>query len=71
MVDSCCLIVVSLNILLGSPFCFSNNVHKVFCFLEMSEKSVKFVTVLIKCILIIIAIFYHSEKKKRNRLYLC
>lgn len=42
MVDSCCLIVVSLNILLGSPFCFPNNVHEVFCFLEMSEKSITF-----------------------------
>lgn len=50
MVDSCCLIVVSLNILLGSPFCFPIMYIKCFCFLEMSEKSVKFVTVLIKCI---------------------
>lgn len=42
MVDSCCLIVMSLNTLWGLPFCFPNSVHKVFCFLEMSEKSVTF-----------------------------
>ena len=42
MVDSCCLIVMSLSALWGLPFCFPNSVHKVFCFLEMSEKSVTF-----------------------------
>ena len=38
MIDSCCLIVVSLDTLWGLPFCFPNSVHKVFCFLEMNEK---------------------------------
>lgn len=42
MIDSCCLIVVSLDTLWGLPFCFPNSVHKVFCFLEMNEKSVTF-----------------------------